>query len=201
MGHFAINLPPFVDPLGNRRFMREQEGFQRALNFPAGEVPRCGSAFSSISVELKDFRGPMEGSTGPFVQRTTLEWETSPAESAEPTVFTWIGGSQVYPSMQPAFPFATAVLSVNGVPRLKFALGRAESSVVTEGAFTLWFEPRRQLSLVEELDRSFDAHGVSGFYRLQVPGELLTPGQPLQLRVELPAEHPGYETFFYVGPR
>jgi hypothetical protein len=200
MPKWGIPLPPFVDPLGNRRFPREQEGFARAVNVPEGEVPRCGSVFSSHSVDLTDFRGGFPDAQ-PFHQRTTLIWETSPAESEETTIFTWIGGSQVYPSMRPAFPFTTALLFVNGVPRLKFELGRAESFIVVEDGFTLWFEPRRVLTLVEEPDRSFSPHGVSGFYRLEVPGELLTPGMPLQLSVELPAGQPDYESFFYVSPR
>jgi len=199
MPHWAIPFPPFTDPRGNRRFAREQEGFSRALNVPEGGTPRCGTAFNGFRIDLADFRGFFPDDPA-FLDRTTLIWETSPAESAEDTVFTWIGGSQVYPAMRPAFPPDTAVLSVNGLPRLRFPLGRTEAFMVSEDGFTLWFEPRRAQTLVEEPDRSFSPHGVSGVYRLQAPGTALTAGQPLELRVELPGE-PGCESFFYVSPR
>lgn len=197
----SVERDDLVDVQGNRRFPREQEGFRRALNIGEGETPCCSSIPSAFTVDLADFRGPVPGQAGAFRGRSVLAWETSPADEAADTVFTWIGGSQVRPSMRPAFPFVTAVLSIDGVPRIDFPLGSSEPFRITEGGFTLWFEPRRALALVEEPDRSFAPHGVSGFYRLQVPGECLTAGEPLQLSVELPPSSADCESFFYVSPR
>ncbi len=201
MAQWGGSTTTFTDEMGNRRFPREQEGFGRALNVAEGEVPRCSSIFSALPANLADFRGVVPGSTTAFRERTAITWETSPAESAETTVFTWIGGSQLYPSMRPAYPFVAATLSVNGVPRLQFSLGCAEIYTATGDGFTLWFEPRRLLSLVEDGDRSFAPHGVSGFYRLQAPGEMLTAGEPLQITVELPPAQQDYVCSYYISPR
>ena len=200
-------LPSFIDCESNRRYVREQEGYARALDMPPGGVPRASTTFFPCGVRLEDFRGAMpEGAcSAPGDQQAhkdchTVTWETSPAQSAETTVFTWIGGSQVLPEFRPAFPPVVATLFVNDVERLTFPLGRPEIYTVSGEGGTLTFEPRKFQSLAEELDPFWTPYGSSGFYRLQAPGEWLTPGQPLRLRVEL-TPHPGTESFFYLSPR
>ena len=51
MSHWAINLPSFTDAQGNKRFPREQEGYQRALDVPAGPDPPTGAV--ALLVALK----------------------------------------------------------------------------------------------------------------------------------------------------
>ena len=203
-----LNTQPFVDQESNRKFAREQEGFARSLSTPADEVPRCSSIFYAYPVmNLADHRGapPAEGQlvgkTGPHGDRMYVEWETSPAESAETTVFTWIGGSELRPALRPAYPYVIGTLFVDGVKRLEFPIGRSELYKVSKDGFSLSFEPRRLQSLAEELDRYFSPHGVTGFYHLEVPGESLTAGKPLKLRVELQKTDGSHETFFFVSPR
>lgn len=193
---------------------REQEGFRRALNVPEGGMPVCSSAFSAHRYSLNDFRGDMLGhNPGGGMKypahgdRRHVEWETSPVRSSTTTVFTWIGGSQVRPSLTPVFPFQAATLYVDGVMRLKFPLGRCDhfTPVAEPGAdadgFSLRFEPRRFQTLVEGPQRTWSPHGISGFYRLTVPGKFLKKGRPLRLRVELPPSAPNVETLYYVSPR
>jgi len=202
------NILPFADHTSNRKFAREQEGFARSLSTPPDEVPRCSSMYYAYPLTLADHRGAPpdaqgnpNGKTGPHGVRTSVEWETSPAASAETTVFTWIGGSQVRPALRPAYPYVTATLFVDGVAQLEFPLGRSEVYRISQHGFVLHFEPQRFQTLVEELDRFFSPHGVAGFYRLEVPGEYLTCGKPLTLRVELALTDGSHETFFFVSPR
>src|SRR5690606_26299826 len=63
------------------------------------------------------------------------------------------------------------------------------------------FEPRRFVSMAEPVNRFADRPGTSGFFRLHVPAEAITPGAALRLRVDLPPSSPDYETTFYVSPR
>lgn len=195
------------DTVTNKRFSLEQEGFARALSVSADDVPVCGSAFSSSSFILRDFRGAIRNGKGvaarvnPHLHRTFVEWETSAAETEDTTVFTWIGGSQLRP-VRPAFPVPMAKLFVNETLRLRFPLGRTvDSYIVGEDGFSLRIEPRRFQSLVENSHRAWRPDGVSGFYRLHVPGEFLKLGRPLRLRVELEPAPPGCEALFYVSPR
>jgi hypothetical protein len=194
-------------PVDNRIFPREQEGFARAVSVPAEEVPVCATAFGASGYSLRDFRGPVPGGDGVVRRiparkmRTFVEWETTPAEAEEDTVFTWIGGSQVRP-VRPAFPVPMATLIVDGVHRLRFPLGRTvESRIVGPDGIALRIEPRRFQSLVEPPHRFWQPDGVSGFYRLEVPARFLKVGQPLRLRVELDPAPRDYETLFYVSPR
>ncbi|MFK7694138.1 sialidase family protein [Paenibacillus sp. HJGM_3] len=184
----------------NRRFAREQEGFLRAVGLADNEIPRCSTIPFAAGAALSDFRGRLPGHAGPQQLRTWIEWETTPAESTEATVFTWIGGSQVRP-VRAAFPYVKAALFVNGQPVLKFALGLAKSYEVSENGFKLSFEPRRFQSLVEDSHRVWHPHGISGFYRLEVPASHLAAGQPLRLRVELDPPHGNYSVIYYVSPR
>lgn len=193
---------------------RQQEGFGRALSVPEGETPRCSSYFAAHITMLTDFRGAVGGSNvigGTFdgsgyrhaAHRDVdfVEWETTPAESVEDTVFTWIGGSQVRP-MRSMFPYIVATLTIDGANPIKLPLGmHPEGITVTEGDCSLCFEPRRHQSLVELPHRTLAPSGTAGFFRLTVPGRLLTKGKPLRLRVELPAARDDLETFFYVSPR
>ena len=66
-----------------------------------------------------DFRGSA-GDSQPCPGRTYVEWETTPARSAQTTVFTWIGGTQIRPAMRPAFPHVAATLTIDGKHVLKF---------------------------------------------------------------------------------
>lgn len=204
----SINPGHFVDGESNRRCAREQEGFARTINFPPDEAPACGSFYDSFGVTLADFRGPVPTAGGktlpdkrtPWLGRQSIEWETSPAESAEETAFTFIAGSQVRP-VRPAFPYATATLWIDGVERLRFPLGwTAPYSVAVDGLF-LAFEPRRFQSLVEGPHRNWSPHGVSGFYRLGVPAKYLRAGKPLTLRVAIDKPPEGTESVFYLSPR
>ncbi|MBI4028605.1 MAG: exo-alpha-sialidase [Verrucomicrobia bacterium] len=196
---------------------REQEGFQRAFNVPKGGAPACSSCFSGYGYSLNDFRGDITNGKGDALfrypahrDRHAVEWETSPAESNQTTIFTWIGGSQVRPAFRPSFPYAAATLYVDGVKRLEFPMGRSDCFTPINDIpgfesgqkdFLLHFEPRRFQSLAEPPHRMWTPHGVSGFYRLTVPGKYLKKGRPLRLRVELPPSKPDVEMFFYVSPR
>ena len=142
------------ETVSNSRFPREQEGFGRAVS-PSSGVLTCGTACGAYGYTLRDLRGPVPDAEGAVRtveahrDRTSVEWETTPAESAETTVFTWIGGSQVRP-VRPAFPVPMATLTVDGTPRLRFPLGRTgESYVTNDEGFALTIEPRRFQSLVE----------------------------------------------------
>src|SRR5688500_15932356 len=102
----------FIDQTSNRRHAREQEGFAKAIGIPAGEALMCAWGRVNSGVGVADFRG--KGITAPaFGQRRAIEWETSPVQSAETTVFTWIGTSEVRP-LRPSYPYATAKLFVDG---------------------------------------------------------------------------------------
>ena len=198
----------FIDGQTNRRSPNEQEGFARAIGVRDDEIPCCGSDYGTFPMQLTDARGPLPdaggavtGVTPAYLHRRAVEWETSSAESTRTTIFTWVGGSQVRPAMRPAFPYVTARLFVNDEPRITFPLGRPNGFISTVDGFTLAYEPRRFQSLVEAPHRTWSPHGVSGFYRLEVPGTELTPGQPVRLRVELDEPPAGVVSFFYVSPR
>lgn len=205
------NFSQFLDQTSNRRYQREQEGFAKALHVASGELPVCASCFNSFGMSIADFRGPAIAAEGQapgaapgwtiaFRDRRSIEWETSPAESNQETVFTWIGGSQVRP-VRPAFPYATARLWVDGVERLRLPLGWPNLYHIVAGGFALDFEPRRFVTLVESSHRSWEPHGVSGFYRLHVPAPALSPGKPLRLRLEIDPPPEGTESLCYVSPR
>ena len=207
----ALNIGRFIDGNTNRRCEREQEGFDLAPGLGEGEELICGTVFGASGVRPGDFRGPTPSVADPqrisdsaYCGRRAVEWETSPAGPAADTVFTWVGGSQVRP-VRAAFPYVTATLSVNGVPRLQFPLGWASTyggSYTTEvDGFALNFEPRRFVSLVESPHRFWDSHGVSGFYRLLVPAAHVTAGERLRLRVELDDPPADTASFFYVSAR
>jgi hypothetical protein len=186
--------------VNNKKYPREQEGFARALGVGEKMVARCSSIQFSHNVSLADFRGALPGRTGPQAMRNDVEWETSPAEAQETTVFTWIAGSQVRP-VRPIFPYVTATLYVDGEAALKFPLGYAQSYEIREQDYVLRFEPRRFASTTEDFHRAFFPQGVSGFYRLEVPENKLTAGRPLTLRVELDPLHGNYNVVYYVSPR
>jgi hypothetical protein len=128
-----------------------------------------------------------------------VEWESSPAETDEDTFFTWIGGSSVRP-MRPAFPFVLARLTVNGKAHMNFPLGLPFEYTQGKDGLLLEFEPRREQT-IHDLQRLFHPGGTSGFYRLRVPGYLLTPGRPVLFRVELLEPPEGCESIFFVSPR
>jgi len=192
--------------------IREQEGFARAIGLSKDGVPACSSFFSAHKYSLVDFRGDVTGSKTRMFQypahrdRNYVEWNTSPARANRTTTFVWIGGSQLRPAFRPCFPYPKATLFVDGVERLKFPIGTIATFgnlgfTAAKDDFVLVFEPRRFQSLVEQPHRTWAPHGVSGFYRLTVPGKFLRKGKPLRLRVELPPRRPEFETFFYVSPR
>jgi hypothetical protein len=109
--------------------------------------------------------------------------------------------------MRPAFPQLPARLTINGEHTVRFPLGGATewsqpgNWTVTEGEFTLRFEARRFVSLVEPHHRVWAAPTISGFYRLTVPAAYLKLGKPLRLRVELPPARPEAQSLFFVSPR
>jgi len=190
------------------RIPHQVEGFARAVSVPEGEAPRCSSLFYCSDATLQDFRGPLLAADGrdasrqpPHGEMRAAEWETAPATVAEDTVFTWIGGSQVRPALRPAYPYVTASLSVDGVARLVFPLGITDSFAVEADGVRLECEPKSFLSLTEAPHRYWQPHGVTGLYRLTVPGRLLTAGRPVTLRVEMAATDGSHETFFFVSPR
>jgi hypothetical protein len=187
---------------------REQEGWARSLGGPPDAMLTCSTNFSARSFLLHDFRGPATAARkdAPLEQspahrdRSAVEWETSPAEAAEATVFTWIGASVVRPA-GPSYPQTGAALFINGNKALQFPLGRTDDWVVMSGDIRLRFEARRFKSLVENPDRIQGPDGVSGFYRLQVPAHRLQPETPLCLRVQLLPPTQNVESFFFVSPR
>lgn len=206
----TLILGRFFDGETNRCCEHEQEGFDQIVGLPDDVTPTCGSDFCGSGTNLADFRGAVPASGGGFgagwlsapayLDRRHVEWRTTPAEAVRDTVFTWIGGSQVRP-YRPSFPYATATLHVDGVARLRFPLGWINPYSVVVDGFVFMFEPRRFQSLVEAPHRNWDAHGVSGFYRLQVPAKFLTPGKPVTLRVSIDDAPKNCESFFYLSPR
>ncbi|NLC67631.1 MAG: exo-alpha-sialidase [Clostridiaceae bacterium] len=201
-------LPFFIDGESNKRFKNEQEGFMRSLSVPPDEIPTCSTVFSAIGLRTQDFRGLIPDETGKIpgkqpahMDRDYVEWETSPAESTETTVFTWIGGFQVWP-VRPAFPYIAATLVIDDTQRIQFPINIIERFAIELDGFALWFEPKRFQSLAETYTHRFLAPGgVCGFFRLQVPGDRLTLGKPVKLRVELPKTSGEYEALFFVSPR
>jgi len=205
------NFSRFVDGGSSRRYDNEQEGFDRAANVAPGELLVCGSCYNSFGMSIADFRGPAlpaegqlpgaaPGWTDAFKDHQSIEWETTETEGGGNRVFTWIGGSQVRP-VRSSFPYATARLLVDGVERLRFQLGWPQLYTVAVGGFSLDFEPRRFVTLVEHSHRSWEPHGISGFYRLAIPAKHLSAGKPVRLRVELDAPPRGSESLYYVSPR
>lgn len=203
-------MSQFIDDRTYRRHAREQEGFARMLD-PTGDViPTCASYFNGCGTNLADFRGAIPNPSGGVgqswlpapasLERRFIEWETTAAPEDADTVFTWIAGSQVSP-MRAAFPYATAVLSVDGKARVRFPVGWPNGFRSTGDGLELVFEPKRFQSLVESPHRHWDAHGVSGFYRLHVPKALIHAGKPLRLRVDVEDAPRGAMSFFYLAPR
>jgi hypothetical protein len=198
----AASARQSVAEVTNRRYEREQEGFGRTLGPERPEryeALRCGTVFFGVP---DTGTGDSRGAYGLPVSRDRqhIEWETSAAEAAEKTVFTWMGGSRVWPAMTPAFPYHTAALSVDGRAPLRFPLGRPEGFHVAGDGISLEFEPRQFHSLSEAYHRYFDAAGITGFFRLHVDGRLLTRGKPVRLRVELD-RFERVETTYHVIPR
>ena len=172
------------------RFPNEQEGFNRCIGIDNNEVSGCSSVFCAAPVTMFDFRGilpdlngilPKQRSHFPSKDRNYIEWETSPSENEEETIFTWIGGSQVRPVRQ-AFPYPTATLFIDKVEALKFPLGTTTEYSIGNGDFILRFEPKRFQSLVESYHRFWCPSGVSGFYRLKVPAKYLNKEKSVRLR-------------------
>ena len=207
----------FMNGPTNQRYPREFEGYDRAIGLGPGDSLTCGTEWGASGVSVVDYRGvaPMadgspRGKVEGYSGRRAIEWETAPASDAgtdsslSDPVFTWIGGSQVRP-LRPSFPFVTASLIVNGVRRLQFPLGFISAYsfgfTSTVDGYTLSFEPRRNLTLVEPPHRYWESQGISGFYRLQVPASHLNAERRVRIRVELDPPPQGAASFFYVSPR
>ncbi|NQU11211.1 exo-alpha-sialidase [bacterium] len=190
-------------PLTEKRFPREQEGFARAIGSTGDQLPQCSSVCFANPATLRDFRGPVPGPAGNHRDQTAMEWETSPAAASETTVFTWIGGTLRRPA-GPAFPHVTATLTVDGRWPIRMPVGRPFPYQVASAEnpdCILWFQPKRFQSLVEAPHRCFEPDGVSGFYRLQVPGAGLAAGRAVRVRVELDPPAAVGESYCYVSPR
>jgi hypothetical protein len=200
----AMNAPqPAPIEVTNKQHAREQEGFARALGEAGSEASSalCCSTypFGWPGFIDSDSRGSFAIPQIPVTRR--IEWETTPAESGERTVFTWMGGSRTWPAFTPAFPYATAALSVDGRAPLRFPIGRPDGFRVERDGVALSFEPRQFHSLAEGHHRTGSAAGICGFYRLQVDGGLITAGRPLRLSIELGDDLPGIHAFAFVVPR
>jgi hypothetical protein len=184
----------------NQRYARELEGFARTLGAEAeGEALRCSTARVRSVLWGDDFRGTMK--VPPCVGRRRIAWETAPAEAAERTVFTWIGGSSTWPAFRPAYPYATAVLSIDGAEPLRFPIAQPEGFRVERGGLALEFEPRQFQSLAEPYHRYWGYLGITGFYRLHVDAARLSPGRPLRIAIELPEEPRDHQAFYTLAPR
>src|SRR4051812_35504904 len=145
--------------VSNRRHAREQEGFQRTLgdeNQERYDALRCATfPFGWPWGRTADSRGGFNVAASPARRR--IEWETSPAESAERTVFTWMGGSRTFPGYTAAFPYATASLTVDGGEPLPFPIGRPEGFRVERDGLVLEFEARQFHSTAELNHRTQEA--------------------------------------------
>jgi hypothetical protein len=160
----------------------------------------CSTYFMGIQwAGGHDSRGPFK--IPPSRDRRHIEWETTPAESAERTVFTFMGGSRVWPAMLPAYPYIYASLTIDGGEPLRFPIGRPEHFRVEREGLVLEFEPRQFHSLAENYHRFFDPAGTAGFFRLHLDGKRLTQGRPVKLRVDLDGAYEGMEVSFHVVPR
>ncbi|MDX2171465.1 MAG: glycosyltransferase family 39 protein [Deltaproteobacteria bacterium] len=112
-----------------------------------------------------DHRGGSESWRARVQDHSSVSWQTAPVLQAQPTVFAFTG-----------------------------------STSDEEGDFTLFVNNRQTLTFRSQRDREVHAWsgdgvtlvfvsrasvaGNSGFYLLAVPADRLTPGQPLELRVE-----------------
>ena len=93
-----------------------------------------------------------------------VTWTTAPVPTRAPTVFAFTGTMSEPPGQ--------AELWVNRQYALTFPTGRfATAQRGQRGPYVLEFVPREQ------------GHFLSGYFRLQVPAEQVTPGQPVELRV------------------
>ena len=168
---------------------------------PQREFPYCTTAHSSCNAKPASFLGPLPGAPITCAERRQTEWETVPALQEKDTTFVWIGGSQVRPTQPCAYPRAWAALTVDGQERVVFPLGVQQAYEFAQGDFRFTFEPRRFQTLVEGQHRAWNPDGVSGIYRLRVPGRRLTPGQPVRLRVEILPPGEDRQSVYYVDPR
>ena len=185
-----------------KRFPKEQEGFVKAIGVPEGHIPRCATYPLVRNINVSYFGGRAGGIGDPHELTNTdrIEWETSPAESGETTVFTWIGASQVWP-YKPSYPYSKAVLYVGGEEVCKFPLGRPDSFRIDEKDFKFVFDCKRFTSNIEDHQRTMDVPGISGFYRLEVPPRCITRGEPVRIKVRVEPSTPKYEAAYFIVPR
>lgn len=164
---------------------QQVEGFAELIS-ASGKHPFAPRAESPLG---PDFRGPAQAYwtrewwLPPDGTEADVVWRTAPAPLAVDTTFTFIGDSANLP--ENLYPTNQARLYVNGEHVLTFDLGLRERRVWQEGDFALEFEPRQIYTTVDGRHRQFQTGGCCGFYRLAVPGRVLTAGQPVELRVVL----------------
>lgn len=118
-----------------------------------------------------DYRGGTRSWRARVEQRSAVAWRTAAPVAPGPAVFAFTGSTS---DEEGAFR-----LSIDGRPALTFRSHRDRELHAWSGdGATLVFIPKAS------------AAGNSGIYLLSVPAERITPGQPLELRVEGVADDP-----------
>jgi sialidase-1 len=156
------------------------EGFHEVVFHRA--APRVSRAL--------DFRGMSESfmtggwfAPGHREGRNILAWRTAPVAVAEETTFVFIAASSALPSEFSRGPQAR--LSVNGRYALTFSLGFTRNMTWREGGFALRYVSKRIEFPYTTTHRSFDLHGNSGIYQLDVPASVVEAGKGALIEVEL----------------
>jgi hypothetical protein len=167
----------------NMSFAHEQEGFGKVLSHNENEFPKCCSVPVSAGTTNFDFRGYIPGNGYYRNDIDHIEWETPPVENEGDCTFSFIIGTHVIPEFRPAYPYVTATLAVGETVSLPIPLAYPRYYQTAKDGVCLSFEPRRFTSATEAPHRFWNPEGVSGIYRLTVPGAMLTKGHPVKIRL------------------
>jgi hypothetical protein len=148
--------------------------------------------------ELADHIGSVDGwinycwwESGTKPRTPELIWKSAPCPEKASTILECVVSMAHYPfnSEEPC----PVQLSINGKYAITFTLGwpttkNFDANGVLrwqEGDVRLEFSARRLASNIEGFPRVFTLRGISGVLRVELPERLITPGESLQLAVEM----------------
>jgi 4-amino-4-deoxy-L-arabinose transferase-like glycosyltransferase len=124
----------------------------------------AGGGQGPVEASYPDYRGGSPSWRARVEHHSSVSWRTAPPPAAVPTVFAFTGST--------SDEEGDFTLAIDGRPTLTFRSHRdREIHSWTGGGVTLVYVPKGS------------AAGSTGYYLLSVPGEQLTPGVPLELRV------------------
>jgi len=138
-----------------------------------GYIPRV-PARASHSGPYRNYLGTAPSYWGYARESGEVIWRTAPIPEARGTNLVFIGGTDYTPG--------TAELLCNGVSILHFATGSREGAAWSEDDVTL-----RYLHGGDIRDER-TTFGLSGTFVLELPGRLVTAGEPLELAVRMLTE-------------